>query len=412
MRALASRGLRATWLGIGPMSDTVIEAALRLAGERRFPLLFIASRNQVDSAEFGSGYVRGWDQAAFAAAVRGMAGRLGFDGLCYLCRDHGGPWQRDRERGDRLPAGEAMEIAGRSLEADLEAGFDLLHVDPTKDPHAGETVPLDTVLRRTVDLVARAEDTRRRRGLPEVAYEVGTEETSGGLTSEEAFAGFAERLAGALGARGLPPPAYIVGQTGTLTRLTENVGRFSPAAARRLSAIALRHGMGLKEHNGDYLPDATLALHPGLGVAAVNVAPEFGVAETAAWLALAEAEDGLAAQGLVARPSSLAEALRAGSVRSERWRKWMTGDDVRRPVEDVLGDARLSDLIARVGGHYAFDLPEVRARREALEANLGACGLRPRRFVVDALKRSMGRYVDCLNLEGVTDLVRAECGAA
>ena len=50
----------------------------------------------------------------------------------YLCRDHGGPWQRDKERKDHLPEEEAMRLGKISYVYDLENGFDLLHIDPTK----------------------------------------------------------------------------------------------------------------------------------------------------------------------------------------------------------------------------------------------------------------------------------------
>lgn len=53
---------RATMIGIGPMSHTLIKASMLLAKEKDFPLMFIASRNQVDADELGGGYVCNWDQ--------------------------------------------------------------------------------------------------------------------------------------------------------------------------------------------------------------------------------------------------------------------------------------------------------------------------------------------------------------
>ena len=43
------------------------------------------------------------------------------------------------------------------------------------------------VLRRTVDLIEWCEKERVSRGLPEIGYEVGTEETNGGLTSTDKY---------------------------------------------------------------------------------------------------------------------------------------------------------------------------------------------------------------------------------
>ncbi|MCB6603020.1 sugar-phosphate kinase, partial [Erysipelatoclostridium ramosum] len=82
-------------------------------------------------------------------------------------------------------------------------------------------------MQRTVELIAYCEEERKRRGLPEIGYEVGTEETNGGLTSTEKYREFIEKLEKELKAKGLPMPTFIVGQTGTLTRKTEQVGTYN-----------------------------------------------------------------------------------------------------------------------------------------------------------------------------------------
>lgn len=42
-------------------------------------------------------------------------------------------------------------------------------------------------------------------------------------------------------------------------------GHFNFASAKRLSAIAADLGVGIKQHNSDYLRDALLLDHPYLG---------------------------------------------------------------------------------------------------------------------------------------------------
>lgn len=401
-RELTKNGARASLLGIGPMSRPVIRASLLLAKERDFPLMLIASRNQIDSEEFGRGYVCGWDQTDFVREVRALADEVGFDGLCYICRDHGGPWQRDQERADRLPAGEAMTIAKCSYLADMKAGFDLLHIDPTKDPHITGIVPLGLVIDRTVELIGWLEGQRAALGLPPVGYEVGTEETNGGLTSEDAYADFIEKLTGRLKEKGLPIPCFIVGQTGTLTRLTENVGSFNADSARRLSEIALRYGVCLKEHNGDYLSDFILYTHPVLGISAMNVAPEFGTDETRAYLMLAELEQHFAERGLIRKVSGFPQAIRRAAVESGRWRKWMTGGQGALAVDEVMQDEPLVDAIVEIAGHYTFELGAVSSAMAVMAGNLKSVGLEPEKIVLGRLKRSITRYVECLNLTGLT----------
>ncbi len=405
-RRLNEKGEKFSMLGIGPMSKTLIKAVLELAKEKDFPIMLIASRNQVDSDEFGHGYVCDWDQDRFVADVEAIEKEIGFDGLCYLCRDHGGPWQRDEERSAKLPVDEAIAICIRSYKHDIEAGFDLLHIDPTKDPeYAMGTVPFELVIDRTIDIIDELEKFRKEKGLPEIGYEAGTEETNGGLTSVEAFSDFIDILVSKMNARGLMAPEFVVGQTGTLTRLTENVGHFNRENAMKLSANALKHNVGIKEHNGDYLSDKILLEHPHLGVTAMNVAPEFGVVETRAYLELAKVEE----RNVPAdERSNLTAVMSEYAVRSQRWRKWVLADMANATVEEVLQDAELTAQITDICGHYTYEIPAVKAEIAKMLANLAKVDVDGEGYVIYKIKESVDRYAFCFGLHGTASKLIAE----
>ena len=393
------QGLTSTLLGIGPMSKRIVRISLQAAKRRNFPIMFIASRNQVDLEELGGGYVCSWDQGSFMETIGELAEQVRYGGLCYVWRDHGGPWQRDSERREKLSPEAAMEIAERSYLEDLLRGFNLLHIDPTKDPHQ-EVSELEMVTERTVALIEFVEKERKKRGLPEISYEVGTEETSGGLTSAEVYESFIKKLNAILLRKGLPLPAFIVGQTGTLVRMTENVGSFDAGAARALSQVSARNDAGLKEHNADYLDDSILLQHPPLGITAANVAPEFGVVETEAYLQLGLVEK--AQQGRIASASNIVEILSKKAVSSQRWRKWMVGKSQDASVAEVEENEELRMRIARICGHYVFDDPEVRDGLERLTRNLSDLGIDAESYVDDRIDKSIDRYVTCFNLENLT----------
>lgn len=406
---LQNKGESATLLGIGPMSRNCVQATLELSKEDDYPVMFIASRNQVDLDELGGGYVNGWNQFSFAKAVEEVAEEIGYDNLYYLCRDHGGPWQRDKERNDHLPVEEAMRLGQQSYVGDIEAGFDLLMIDPTKDPfEVGKVIPLEVVLERTVDLIAFCEEERKKRGLPEIGYEVGTEETNGGLTSTETYETFIQQLQEELGKRQLPMPTFIVGQTGTLTRKTEQVGHFHFRNAYDLAQMAKKYGVGLKEHNGDYLDDVTLLEHIPSAITATNVAPQYGTEETRAYLNLGKVEEKLVEQGLVSEPSTIRQTLLLHAIKSERWRKWMMGDQKDLTVEQILegGNQELQEEILDIAGHYTFNDAAVKEQIEKLYANLAAYHIDGKRYVIDHIKRPIRDYAECYNLKGVTSRIR------
>ena len=64
-----SKGEKHTLLGIGPMSENFLRASLEISKEKDFPLMYIASRNQVDAYKFGGGYVFNSDQKLFKEKI-------------------------------------------------------------------------------------------------------------------------------------------------------------------------------------------------------------------------------------------------------------------------------------------------------------------------------------------------------
>ena len=380
---------KVTLLGIGPMSERVIRVSFRLARKEDFPLFFIASRNQIDKREFGAGYVCGWDNKDFAQKTKEVAREEDFSGIFYLCRDHGGPFQRKEEWENKISQEEAMERARSSYLADLLSNFNLFHIDPTKDPHLG-SVPLDIVLRRTIEFIDYIEKERKLRNLPEVAYEVGTEETSGGLTKTSTLRDFIQSLQTELNKRSLPFPDLIVGQTGTLVRMKENVGRFSSSTTQELASMVKNFNLLFKEHNADYVSESLLKLHPALGIDMANVAPEFGVAETEGYLKLADLDSS----------STLFNLLGELTLRTGRFRKWLTKDKKGISEDEIKKDSSLLDQIVRISGHYFFQEEEVKKEIERLLKTRAVSN--PEEMVNKEIEDSIRKYVSAFNLSGLT----------
>ncbi|SDQ13675.1 class II D-tagatose-bisphosphate aldolase, non-catalytic subunit [Carnobacterium viridans] len=403
---LQETGESATLLGVGPMSKNCVQATLELSKEDNYPVMFIASRNQVDMDELGGGYVNGWNQTRFAKAVEDVAKEINYDNLYYLCRDHGGPWQRDKERNDHLAFEEAMDLGKKSYLADIEAGFDLLMIDPTKDPfEIGKVIPLDTVLDRTVELIEFCEVERKKRNLPEIGYEVGTEETNGGLTSTETYETFIQKLKIELEKRDLPMPTFIVGQTGTLVRKTEQAGKFNFKNAYSLAQMAKEYGVGLKEHNGDYLDDVSLLEHIPSAITATNIAPQYGTEETRAYLNLSDVEAKLVENGLIKKSSNTREKLLLHAIKSERWRKWMVGEQTKLTVDEIMNDENLSKDILDIAGHYTFNDEEVKHEINVMYKNLKEHNIDGQRYVIDHIKRPIRDYSECYNLKNATSRI-------
>jgi len=380
-------GSRHTLLAVCPNSTAVTRAALRAAQEANTPLLYAATLNQVDR---DGGYT-GWTPAALAEFVEAEAERLGLDVPVLLGLDHGGPWKKDTHRRQVLDYEEAMTAVKRSITACVQAGYDLLHLDPTVDRRLppGEPVPIDAIVERTVELMRHAETARRAEGRSPIAYEVGTEEVSGGLQSEARFRSFLDQLDEALRIHDLPAPSFVVGDVGT----TLAGSGFNPEQAQQLTAAATRRlGALLKGHYTDDV--AAPEAYPLSGMGGANVGPGLSAVETDALRQLVQLEDRLD------RSSDLFDALRNAMIESGRWRKWLAPDE-KGCAFDELADDRQEWLVS-TGSRYVWTTPAVEDAREALYDHV-APYRDPEAYVQWRLQTAILHYMHAFNLVDLTD---------
>lgn len=376
------RRRRRTLLGVGPMSLNCVDAAIELANEHEMPLLLIASRRQIDSEEFGGGYVNNWTTARYAGYVinRDKKGKV------LLARDHGGPWQNTKEKDAKLSLRRAMESAKASYSADLEAGFQILHIDPSVDIHGQPSV--DEILERVFELYefCWSEASRLRK---EVIFEIGTEEQSGTTNTLDELAYTLTAMHQFCKKNHFPQPSFVVVQTGTRVMETRNVGSFDspvrvadelPAEIQvpKMIEICAKHGVFMKEHNTDYLSDESLQWHPRLGIHAANVAPEFGVAESRALVGALRSHD----------LGSLADRFLQLALDSGKWDKWM-----------LPGTTATDEERAIIAGHYVFATEPCRQLKEEGAAMLAKRGVDLEDDLKQAVKASIFRYVHNFRLE-------------
>lgn len=372
---------RCTLLGVGPMSVNCVDAAIELANQHDAPLMLIASRRQIDSEDFGGGYVNNWTTDRFSDYVIENDKK----GKILLARDHGGPWQNELEKEQNLGLRKAMESAKASYQADIDSGFQILHIDPSVDIHG--TPSTDEVLDRVFELYEFCWSHAQRCG-KEVIFEIGTEEQSGSTNTQEELDYTLEQIERFCDKNHLPRPTFVVIQTGTRVMEMRNVGSFDtplrvaeelPAEIQvpKMVQICHQHGIFMKEHNADYLSDEALQWHPRLGIHAANIAPEFGVAETKALVHCLE-QNGL---------QKLADSFLEFAFGSRKWEKWM-----------IDGSEATDRDRAMIAGHYIFSKPECHEIKNHAEHELSQKGIDLNSELKEAVKKSIYRYMPSFRL--------------
>lgn len=367
---------RCTLLCIGPMSENCVDAAIELANEYDIPLILTASRRQIDSERFFGGYVNGWTTKTFANYVIDKDKK----GKIILARDHGGPWQNDIEQKESMSLRRAMESAKASFHSDIESGFQIIHIDPSIDIYGRPGI--DEVLDRVYELYEFCWMQAQQKGL-DVVFEIGTEEQSGSTNTAEELDYTLSSIERFCSQNHLPLPAFVVIQTGTKVMETRNVGSFDVPVrvadelppeiqVPQMINICKRYDILMKVHNTDYLSDESLAWHPRMGIHSANVAPEFGVAETKAFLGLLH----------LYSLDKLAEKFLTLSYERGKWSKWMMpetqADDTDRAI---------------IAGHYVFATEEYRAIKQDVQGKLRGVGIDLDEFLKEQVKRSITRYL-------------------
>lgn len=366
-----------TLLGVGPMSKNCVDASIELADQYKAPLMLIASRRQIDSEQFGGGYVENWTTQQFADYVLDKDVNKNI----ILARDHGGPWQNEQEKDENLNLEEAMKSSKESYRSDIDAGFNMLHIDPSVDINSSPSV--NQILDRVYELYDFCWSYAQQKK-QDIIFEIGTEEQSGGNNTKEELEYTLESMRKFCKSNNMPYPSFIVIQAGTKVMETRNVGSFdSPIRVANelppeiqipiMIGICNRYSIFMKEHNTDYLSTESLRRQPRLGIHAANIAPEFGVAETKAFVDILKRNN---------QNDLLNEFLRI-SYDSKKWGKWM------------LNDTNASDYDrAIIAGHYVFSSDECVALKKEARGRIKGLD----EYLKNKVKESIFRYMHAFNL--------------
>lgn len=213
-----------------------------------FPLMVVASRNQVD---WHSGYVCNTEMLSMLIASDNV----------LLCRDHCGPYFSDSDK--KLTLSEALEECKKTIFSDIKSGFDLIHIDVSRIGHH-QLEYAKELIDYTLDLKSN------------ILLEFGSEDNTGeGL--EPSLARIDEQLE--FIEKYKSNVKFFVTQTGSFTQ-HKQMGNFDIDFNTRIANRIHQSGFMFKEHNADYLSDKEIKKRKLAGVDAMNIAPQLGSVQT------------------------------------------------------------------------------------------------------------------------------------
>ena len=285
---------------IGPMSKNVVDTIIEFCNETNNTIGLIPSRRQV---EWDGGYVNNWATQEFTEYVKSKTNKI------LLVRDHSGPGQ-----------GQSDDDGYQSLSEDCKY-LDLVHIDPWK-----KYPVFDLGLKETIRMIEYCYDLN-----PNIQYEVGTEEAIRRFKPYE-LDDLIHHLKSRLRPEIFNQIQYLVIQSGTSLKGTNQTGNYDSERLKEMIAVARKYKLISKEHNGDYIPVSTIKEKFDLGLKSINIAPEFGLIETLTYL------------NEITDPNVFEDYFRI-CYESKKWNKWVN--------EDFDPAAQKQDLI-KICGHYVL----------------------------------------------------------
>jgi uncharacterized protein YlbG (UPF0298 family) len=285
---------------IGPMSKNIVDAIVEFCTNTGNIIGLIPSRRQV---EWDGGYVNNWTTEEFSSYVTTLP----------LQRDHGGPGQGNND-----------DDGFESLAYDAKH-FQLIHIDPWK-----KYPEYTDGLEKTIEMIKFAYNIN-----PQLIFEVGTEEAIRPFEADELNQLVAD-LQVALPKEIYERIKYLVIQSGTSLKGTDQTGEYNSDRLKQMIEVAKCHGLISKEHNGDYIPVEVIKEKFDLGLDCINIAPEFGLIETLTYLS--EIKD-----------EKTFDKFWKICYDSKRWVKWVNpGFDPYINKEQLI----------KICGHYVLSNPE------------------------------------------------------
>lgn len=375
---------RKTLLAVCPNSEIVLKAAICSAKRANAPILFAATLNQVD---IDRGYT-GWTHYDLVRKIKQESYHINYSGPNIVCIDHGGPWVKDRQTIEKWNYKRSMEWIKKSFESAIEAGYDMIHIDPTIDIF--KKIEIDTVVKRTIELIAHCEHFIKEKDLNHISYEVGTEEVHGGLVDMNIFERFLNLLKKGLLDKGLDNiwPIFIVAKVGT----DLHTSTFNRSTAEDVTRRVKKFGSFIKGHYTDFVDNPED--YPKSGMGGANVGPEFTMLEYNSLNELCKIEEKLYMENKIAIKSNLMKLLEKAVIASDRWKKWLREGE--KDIKSISKERR--DWIIKTSARYVWADPSVKCAQNILFENLKLNGINGEAVVLSDVERAMEKYFRAFNL--------------
>ncbi|MDC3322268.1 hypothetical protein OAV49_02400 [Alphaproteobacteria bacterium] len=243
------------FLCVGPTTKNAVNIISEYSLKNKFNISLIATRNQIETASLGNGYVDNFNTDEFVKFVINKKNKY-----LSLSRDHCGPYIKSK---NNLSLREEIDISKKVIEDDIKNGFQFLHLDVAECPRKKK---IDT-LNELIEFSSKLKRKLKKKTRLEIGHE-----RHGYKSSYEQCKKFLNKI-------DLSNVAFYALGTGSYVKENFQKGNFNYLECKKISNYLDNKKILIKDHNADYLNVDSIYLRLMNGVGALNIQPNIAYIE-------------------------------------------------------------------------------------------------------------------------------------
>jgi len=243
------------YLCVGPTTKNAINAISEYSLKNKFNISLIATRNQIETASLGNGYVDNFSTDRFVKFIMKKKNKY-----LSLSRDHCGPFIKKK---NNLSLREEVDISKKVIEDDIKNGFQFLHLDVAECPRKKKIDTLNELIEFSSEI--------KKKLKKKTKLEIG-DQRHGYQSSYKQCKDFLNNI-------DLSNVAFYALGTGSFVRENFQKGNFNYVECKKISDYLKKKNILIKDHNADYLNIDSIYLRLMNGVGALNIQPNIAYIE-------------------------------------------------------------------------------------------------------------------------------------
>ena len=246
------------FLFVGPTTIELLNLINNYSLHKKKQIAYVATRNQIESEYFGTGYVNRLTTKKFSKIINGYD-----NPNLYLARDHCGPLINTKYN-----LKTEINNCIRVIDDDIYNGFDYIHIDVSKLNNISKKIE---VLQQIYDL-SKIKNSR-------IKLEVG-------IDSHEKTSNFKE-IKLLVKEFKIPNLTYVTISNGTYIKENYQSGNYKKNIINKITNFLHEESILVKDHNSDYLDFNEIYRRLEGGVNSMNIQPQNAYIENSLILFLA-----------------------------------------------------------------------------------------------------------------------------